>query len=72
MTKIFTDAENKEKKYTVKQAIDAARARLGALGVGKYELTDRTIRSRSQSDRITLAELNSIADQLVDDSTSPR
>lgn len=68
MTTLFTDEEKTEKKYTVKQAVDAARARLGAVGVGKYVLTDRRVRNRSMSERITLTELNELAEEIYHDS----
>jgi hypothetical protein len=69
VTTLFTEEEQSEKKYTVKQAVDAAKARLGAVGIGKFVFTDRRIRNRSMAERITLAELNALSEELFIDST---
>lgn len=58
----FTKAEKKEKKYTIFQAIQAARLRLGNRSICTNALCDR-----SDNYPITLVELNEIADQIVDD-----
>lgn len=60
---IYTFSERTVKKYSVGGAVESAKRRLNGLPI----CTD-AIRSRTLSDRITLQELNEIADAIVEDS----
>lgn len=70
MSNIFTRSERTEKRYTVGQAVAAAKARL----MGNPErrqplpLCMNAVRQRDYREAITLAELNEISDALVSDS----
>lgn len=61
---IFTKSERTERKYTIGKAVASARARLGK-GV---PMCINALEHRPLDYKITLEELNRIADRLVDDS----
>lgn len=58
---IFTYAEQTAKRYTVQQAVDAAKALQG----GAVCVT--SLHGRPMGERITLVELNEISDRIIDD-----
>lgn len=59
----YTPSEKTVAKYTVYQAVQSAAARLR----GKPVCTD-ALKGRPNSDKITLQQLNDLADQMVSDS----
>lgn len=61
---IFTKSERTERKYTIGKAVASAQARLGK-GV---PMCINALEHRPLDYKITLEELNRIADRLVDDS----
>lgn len=61
-TLIWTIHEQLDKKYTIQQAVDAARVKAG----GKALCLD-TIKDRARNEKITLVELNGIADLILMD-----
>lgn len=60
----YTPSEKTVRKYTVYQAVQSATARLN----GRYPLCVNAVSKMQNSDKITLKELNDLADQMVDDS----
>ena len=58
----YTERETVEKNYTVQQALEAASVRMN----GRPICLD-AIRRRSRDEKITLVELNTIADLVIDD-----
>ena len=64
MNSIYTRSERTVPKYTVGKAVSLARARLGE-GV---PMCMNAINRRPLSDKITLEEVNRIADEIVGDS----
>ena len=64
MNSIYTRSERTDRKYTVGKAVASAQARLGK-GV---PMCMNAIGCRSLSDKITLEEVNRIADEIVGDS----
>lgn len=59
---VYTEQEEKMKKYTVKQAVDAA----GFICKDKYNRkANVTGFSHRMDEKITLAQLNQISDQIV-------
>lgn len=64
---IYTRSERTVKKYTVYQATESARRRLNQVKGFKGSICVNALRGRSDSDKITLEELNSLSDSIVDD-----
>lgn len=60
---MFTERERTERKYTIQDAVNAARARLDGI-----PMCVDTIKGLDLTKKITLVELNEIADSLVLDS----
>jgi hypothetical protein len=60
---MYTRSEQTVKKYTVRDAVKAAEVRLKGV-----PLCVNALKRRSYDDKITLAELNDLADQMVDES----
>lgn len=60
----YTFSEKTVKKYTVYQALQSAISRLK----GRTSVNTTSIKERQYSEKITLKELNEIADQIVWDS----
>lgn len=58
----YTPSEKTDRKYTIYQAVQSARARLGSRFPS---VCTNAIAGRADSERITLQELNQIADQIV-------
>lgn len=61
----YTHNEKTVKKYSIYRAIQSARKRLNGIPV----CTD-VVAGRADSDKITLMELNQLADQMVSDTLS--
>lgn len=59
-TLIWTIHEQLDKKYSVQQAVDAARIKAG----GQTLCLD-SVRKRDRNEKITLVELNQLADLIV-------
>lgn len=59
----YTELDKTQKKYTVEDAVKAATTRLGNKGVCM-----NAVCKRSLTDKITLVELNDLADLIVSDS----
>lgn len=59
-TLIWTIHEQLDKKYTIQQAVDAARVKAG----GSTLCLD-AIKGRDRNEKITLVELNGIADLIL-------
>lgn len=64
---IYTHTEKTVKKYTVNQAVEAAKVILKDRKVNKCCIT--SIQKRDLNQKITLEEMNKITEQIVDDST---
>lgn len=64
---MFTLAEKTRKNHTVADAVKAAECILAAKRIRQMNTT--SIAKRSLDERITLAEVNLIADELVSDTT---
>lgn len=64
MNSIYTKSERTDRKYTIGKAVAVARARLGK-GV---PMCINALEHRPLDYKITLEEVNRIADQIVDDS----
>ena len=60
---IYTKSEMTVKKYTVGQAVESAKRRLKGA-----QMCVNALRGWELSDKITLEQLNTIADQLISDS----
>lgn len=60
----YTHSEKTVKKYTIYQAVQSAVARLGDRFKG---VCTNAVHGRADSEKITLKELNDIADQIVRD-----
>ncbi len=68
MTITYTDAEKVTKKYTVKQAVDAAKAIMfERYKISNIETGFLTARKLADTTMITIVELNEISDTLVYD-----
>lgn len=61
----YTHKERTQKDYTVEHAITSAKRRLRSKGIMGVCLDP--IRSRNREDKITLEELNIIADKIVEE-----
>ena len=59
---MYTNSEKTEKNYTIGQAVVAARIRCG-----EKTICVNAVCGRNDNEKITLAELNRIADEIVDD-----
>lgn len=66
MSLTYTYSERNVKKYTVAQACTSAKYRLEKSNI--FKMSTDSIRNRSGSEKITLEELNKIADKIVADS----
>lgn len=60
----YTYSEKNDRKYTIYQAWQSARSRLS----DRYQLCVNAISGRANGEKITLQELNQLADQMVSDS----
>lgn len=66
----FMEQETRDKKYTVKHAIDAARAVLSDRRVHGVNTT--SVNGRDEKEKITLVQLNDISEQIIVDSSHHR
>lgn len=64
---IYTRSERTVQKYTVYQAIESARRRLAEKKWFKGKVCTNAVSGRANSEKITLEELNEIADEIVND-----
>lgn len=64
-SQIYTKSETTVKKYTVGQAFESAKRYLKTKGYSSF--CTNAISKYDLSDKITLAELNKIRDQIIDD-----
>ena len=65
---IYTRSERTVEKYTVYQAVESARRRLGADFISKHGMCVDVLRGRRDDVKITLEELNKISDGIYLDS----
>ena len=63
----YTQAEFRNKKYTVADAVKAAKIILTQMRI--RECNVESVQKRDPEEKITLVELNAISDQIVSDST---
>ena len=63
----YTEAEAKNKKYIVADAVKAAKIILTQMRI--RECNAESVQKRDPEEKITLVELNAISDQIVSDST---
>lgn len=61
---IYTLSERTVKKYTIGQAVDSAKRRLGT-----SRICVNAVRARDYKEKITLQELNEIAEEIVQDTS---
>ena len=62
----YTRSERTDKKYTIGQALESAKRRLNRIGIARYCVN--AIQGRDAGEKITLEELNTLADSIYDDS----
>lgn len=65
---IYTQSEKTDKKYTVGFALASAKRRLAANRRWKGQVCTNGLRRRALTDKITLKEVNEIAEEIYSDS----
>ncbi len=64
---MFTHSERTVPKYTVYQALESARRRIEQKRRGTFGLNVTSVRGRHDSEKITLLELNRLAEDVYQD-----